>query len=175
MYITHYYPQNTSPFSRITQYSGKERNDIVELLSSMSGSALSRFKNFDYYYQRRLQTEKWLYQNAQKMKINTVENSPWYFVLEENHLMHTGFGPNAKFFRIDLDYIDSSDITFTIGDSISIFFSSQAEKIVYNKDSILDIYLNKYYKVENIYKVLQPQHQYIEAQLWTNKYFNISI
>lgn len=171
MYITHYYPNNAPGLFRITEYSEEERNLIAKFLSLKDGSALFRFKDFDFYFQKRLKTEKWLYSSAKKLGIVPTEISPWYFVLGENRLMKEGFGSDTKTFKLDLESIKSSDITFTIGDSIAIYFSKQIETKVYDKDSIIDLYTNNYSEIDKIYKNLQLKHQYIEAQLWTKKYF----
>lgn len=173
MYITHYYPNNTPGLSRITQYSEEERNIIAKFLSCKNGSALSRFRNFEFYYQRRLLTEKWLYYSAQKLGIETSETSPWYFVLGENHLMNEGFGSDAKILKLDLESIQFSDITFTIGDSIAVYFSKQIQNNIYDKKSIIDLYTNNFSEIDKIYKHLHPKHQYIEVQLWTKKYFDL--
>lgn len=171
MYITHYYPKNSPLFARITQCSEEERKRVAKQLSSMPGSALNRFKNFEYYYQRRIQTEKWLYEASKAIHITPNEKSPWYFVLGDNILMNKGFGSDARAFKIDLDLIETSDISFTIGDSIAVYFSPQIEKVLYDKSTILNYYCNEHSTIKNVYKYLQPQHQYIEAQLWTDKYF----
>lgn len=171
MHITHYYPINCPAFSRITQYSDEEQKEIVKILSSMNGSALTRFKNFDTYYQKRIQTEMWLYEASKILHISSNEKSPWYFVLGDNVLMDKGFGSYAQAYRLNLDLIDPSHITFTIGDSIAMYFSPNIKNELFDKKTILDFYINKNHKINEIYKYLQPQHQYIEAQLWSNKYF----
>ena len=171
MYITHYYPEDSPIFSRITQYTKKERMEIANILASKEGSALTRFRDFERYYQKRIQTEKWLYAEAKNIKLSPSVQSPWYFVLGDNYLMNKGFGINSKAFRINLSDINDSDISFTIGDSIAVYFSEKIKNKLYNKKTILNYYSNNFDKIEKIYSYLHPKHQYIEAQLWTDIYF----
>ncbi len=171
MFITHYYPENYPSLSRITQYSDSERVLISNKLSELNGSALSRFKAFEQYYKRRIQTEVWLYNKAKEIHLQPAEKSPWYFVLGENLHMHRGFGTNAKLLRLELSDINDADISFTIGDSIAIYFSDNVPHKLFDKEQILNIYNHEQHKIDEVYRHLKIQHQYIEAQLWTDKYF----
>lgn len=170
MYITHYTANIGFNFKKITQYNEEERKNIAYKLSTIDGSALNRFHNLSYYYKRRIETEHWLYNSALNLNIKAKVRSPWYFVLCENPLMSEGFGNNSTSYRIALNDIHNDDITFTIGDSIAVFYSNIENKTIYTKNSLFQLIKNNVFQIGNIFNKLNVQHRYIEAQLWNETY-----
>ena len=170
MYITHYTVNLGFSFKRITEYSDQDQIKIANTLSQIKGGALNRFTNFNYYYKRRVETEHWLYLNALHLGIDTKVSSPWYFVLCENPLMAKGFGKSSVAYRIPLKNIQDNDITFTIGDSIALYYSPINNKQVYTKKSFMQVIQNNITLINDNFSILDEQHRYIEVQIWNDKY-----
>ena len=172
MIITHYFPflgknrafSNRELFTSITEYSVREQQEVISRLATGSGRALRRFDQFENYMQRRTQTEHWLYSTFFKMGGRPSSCHPFYFILGENESLKHDFGPAAGELKLDTAEINVQDISFTIGDSIGLYFSS-AQKRVYSLNEIELLSQNAVY-IQKQMKLLPQYHQYIEAQLW---------
>lgn len=178
MILTHYFPNiyqgeaisRSKLLTSITEYTVQEQQVLVAQLLQSSGRALHRFKQFNNYMQRRIQTERWLYTAFEKMSGNTVTRHPFYFILGKNERLKHDFGPNAGELVLDTNLINTLDISFTLGDSIGLFFST-APKRVYSLEEIEEISCDTAF-VHSQMEPLEPYHHYIEAQLWNKYYLN---
>ncbi len=181
MTLTHYFPlmdsgnETLTEFftSNITEYSENEQRTIAEQLSHCSGRALRRFDQFNDYISRRLETEKWLYSAFLTTGGCPVSIHPFYFILGENQQLKHDFGINAKALQLDTNLIHSNHISFTLGDSVGIYFSSAPNKI-YLLDQLEDILSDPEF-IQWQMKPLESYHKYIEAQLWDKHYVNKAI
>lgn len=171
MYITHYYPNEKYLFKKITEYNQENLKKVLKKLCKYDGTAYERFRNFEMYYPQRLETERWLHSQAKRIGIIPETDSPWYFVLGESDVISAGFGVFAFTYQINLDNISSKHITFTLGDSMGVFLSKNPHKRVYNMEEIIKMHLNNNLIYIEDYNYLQEKHKYIEAQLWTSRYF----
>ena len=159
--------------SSITEYAEKEQHVIAKQLSHYSGRALHRFNQFDKYIFQRQETEKWLY--SAFLKIGGHPNSihPFYFILGESEQLKHDFGVGAKSIQLDTNQICHNHISFTIGDSVGVFFSSAPNQIYLLNQ--LENLLSNPELIQWQMKPLELHHQYIEAQLWDKHYLNKAI
>lgn len=181
MILTHYFPLINSDNetlteifkSNITEYSESEQQSIAKQLSHCSGRALRRFNQFNDYISRRLETEKWLYSAFLEAGGYPASIHPFYFILGENQQLKYDFGANAKALQLDTKLIHNNHISFTLGDSIGIYFSSASNKI-YLLDQLEDLLSDPEF-IQWQMKPLRLYHQYVEAQLWDKRYLNKAI
>ncbi len=73
--------------------------------------------------------------------------------------------------RIDLDSIDDCDISFTIGDSMALYYTEKLNQVFTKSDLLkqFELYDN------NVNKILEHSEEktaFIEAQLWNDKYLS---
>lgn len=178
MIITHYFPNlyqeravsDQELFSSITEYTIPEQQAVAARLMHSRGRALRRFDQFDVYLQRRIQTEQWLYSSFLEMGGKPVSYHPFYFILGKNEHLRHDFGPDAGELILDTTQISSQDISFTLGDSIGLYFSS-AQRRLYSLNEIESIFLNASYVQEQM-ELLEKYHHYIEVQLWNKHYLS---
>lgn len=171
MYISHYSYSKRNCLKRITDNNEMDIPIIAAQLCQLTGTAYERFKVIHDYYPKRLETERWLYEEAKKIGIYPSYKSPWYFVLGDSSILKSGFGVNSYQYKIDLNLINRTDISFTIGDSIGVYYLPTVYKVLYAKEEIINMINNHILDLPYEYQLLQPKHRYIEAQLWTDKYF----
>lgn len=181
MILTHYFPlidSNNESLaemftSSITEYSKDKQQAIAEQLSHCSGRALRRFDQFDNYISQRQETEKWLYSSFIKAGGHPASMHPFYFILGESQQLKHDFGVGAKAIHLDTNLICYNHISFTLGDSVGIFYSSAPNQIyLFNQ---LENLLFDPELIQLQMKPLKPYHQYIEAQLWDKHYLNRAI
>ena len=177
MILTHYFPSDLLQISNldelsksITKYSPEKQKKIAEQLSNYSGRALRRFDpdQFENYIKRRNQTEKWLYNAFLEIGGYPVSQHPFYCVLGENKYLYHDFGENTVALQLDTAEISEYHLSFTLGDSVGIYFSS-APKRIYTLKQISSLLADTTY-IKKQMQHLNRYHQYIEAQLWSTKY-----
>lgn len=181
MILTHYFPlidSNDKFFtetytSSITEYDEKEQYTIAKHLSRYSGRALRRFNQFDNYLFQRQKTEKWLYSEFLKAGGHPNSIHPFYFIVGESQRLKHDFGIDAKAIQLDTNQICHNHISFTLGDSVGVFFSS-APKQIYLLNQLENL-LSDPELIQQQMKPLKLYHQYIEAQLWDKHYLNDAI
>ena len=181
MILTHYFQQLHSNqyfskqelFTTITEYSSHEQKYISTNLSHCTGRAYRRFKLFDDYIQKRNETEKWLYSTFLCAGGKPITSHPFYFILGKSEQLKADFGMDANELILDTDHIDTSMISFTLGDSVGIYFS-QAQKRLYSFEDVKTISLDPNFVQEQM-MLLQPYHRYIEAQLWDKHYLEKAV
>ncbi len=180
MTLTHYFPNlhqdgvisTQELFTLITEYEPEEQQALAMRLLCSPGRALRRFNRFDDYMQRRIQTEGWLYSAFLAMGGKPVSRHPFYLILGKNERLKCDFGPGAGELILDTTQINAYDLSFTLGDSIGLYFSSATKKL-YSLEEIESISLNTAF-VQAQMASLEPYHRYIEAQLWDKQYLNVA-
>lgn len=176
MILTHYFPVIDSEkrsFSKIltssiTEYSVTEQQSIANKLSLCPGRALRRFDQFNDYILKRQQTENWLYTTFLKIGGHPLCMHPFYFILGEYQQLKNDFGINAQSIQLDTNTISYDQISFTLGDSVGMFFSSAPNQI-YLLDQLENLLSNPELIAQQM-KPLKNYHHYIEAQLWNKDY-----
>ena len=176
MILTHYFPplqqgeyiSKRNLFTTITEYNDSEQTNLAKHLSHYPGRALHRFELFDDYINRRCQTEIWLYYSFLHIGGKPKSPHPFYFVLGKSKQLKKDFGKGAMELILDTEQIDSQSISFTLGDSIGVYFST-ALKRIYSLEEITVISSNKDFIQEQMVP-LNVYHHYVEAQLWDKQY-----
>lgn len=179
MILTHYFiPINNTNYnnnsnyytSSIIEHDIKVQRDIAKNLSGFPGRATRRFEDYDRYLYKRQQTEEWLYHAFKAIGGIPTEVHPFYFIIGENEQLKNDFSANAKKIQIDSEQINDCHISFTLGDSMGVFFS-KAQKKIYTKQQIKLIIKNADNYIHQM-SFLKKYHRYIEAQLWDKQYIN---
>jgi hypothetical protein len=137
--------------------------------------AHNRFgSNFEWYYNHRLKTEKWLYEKFVELGGKPQTPNPFYFLLHKWE-KYNEYYDSAKIIKISLKEIDMCDISFTFGDSCWIM-DAPDKKEPFLKNSLMEyIALNdndidKF--LDNSKRQCGLEDAFVEAQIWTDIYFN---
>ena len=173
MILTHYFPIITSneTFTHsITECSVNEQQNIAEQLSHCSGRALHRFKRFNNYILQRNETENWLYSQFLEIGGHPTTMYPFYFIVGENQQLKRDFGTNVQTLQLNTNIINCNHLSFTLGDSVGMFYSSAPNKI-YLLNQLEELLSDPEF-IEWQMKPLKTYHRYIEAQLWDKHYLN---
>lgn len=173
LYITNYCNKNCSPLASITRLPIAEAYALAEKLSQYAGetfTSFSRFRNpdFDGYYKKRVRTEKWLYNSFVALGGKPENTAPVYFVLGESNYLNDWF-ENGTRTALLLKDIDSSDISFTFGDSMAKI-DSKDRMDPFTKESLFNFIYKSSTDIVSFLNKLNKQNIYIEAQLWNDIY-----
>lgn len=166
--LCHYYHKNFNPLKSIT--ATNDHIEIVESLANQTGKTFDRFRNYDWYIKNRIATEKWLYDKFIELYPAPKLTSPLYFVLGESQYLKVCYGDNARQISIPLNCIDEKDISFTLSDSMSIHVRND-EKKLYSKKTLIQLMQTQNICIYDYIRKLDEQNKYIEAQIWSDKYF----
>lgn len=169
MLITHYYTNKDEPYKQISIVSYKEYKEICSSFESIPHIAFKRFQNPESYYYNRINTERWLYESFKLLGGTPLIHSPYYFVLGESNYLHNCFGPNAlkKQLYIPLQY--SNYISFTIGDSVSLFCNlakNQLFPTLYTYENIRNWLNDSNIELNKLQSFLDRHKKIIEVQVW---------
>lgn len=172
IYLVNYRHSNCEPLKSITQLSEKEAYTLAKRLYEESPCrAHNRFgPNFEWYYNHRLKTEKWLYERFIAIGGKPHTTNPFYFALHNWEKSHAYFN-FGKIIKIGLKDIDICDVSFTFGDSCKEM-DSPNRKEPFLKDKLLEFISLNDNNVEKFLENIKQQYDCIEAQLWTDKYFD---
>lgn len=167
MKLTHYFSnikndKNNNLFVNITDCNEETQKNISKILAQTHGRALERFKNYETYYLKRKETENWLRNEYEKLFGFTPKENPFYFVLGESKTLFRDFGNSVGVLQVELDTIDTQDITLTFGDSMGVYFNSPNKKL-YTISEFLSI---NPAVITDEFSCLQDYHKYIEVQHW---------
>ena len=172
IYLVNYRHSNCEPLKSITQLPEKEACKLAEkLFKECPCRAHNRFgPNFEGYYKHRQKTEKWLYDKFIAIGGKPQIMHPYYFALHNWEKSYAYF-EYGKIIKLGLKDIDMCDVSFTFGDS-SKEMDSPRRKDPFLKDTLLDLINLNNNDVEQFLDSIKQQYDCIEAQLWTDKYFN---
>jgi hypothetical protein len=173
LYITNYCDKRCSPLSSITRLPTPDAYSLAKKLSqniSPSFTSLSRFSDndFDGYYKKRLRTEKWLYDEFIALGGKPQSAHPLYFVLHESTYLNNWF-ENGIQTKLLLNEIDSADVSFTFGDSMSKMDAADRMN-PFSKQTLFDFIYKSTDDALSFLNELDRRNRYIEAQLWNDKY-----
>jgi hypothetical protein len=159
--------------SSITRLPIEDAYSMAKKLSQYTGvsfTSFSRFseKDFDGYYKKRIRTEQWLYNSFIALGGKPQNAHPLYFVLGESRYLNDWFenGINTKILLSD---IESSDVSFTFGDSMSKM-DSEDRMNLFTKESLFNFIYETTNDVSAFLNELNKQNRYIEVQLWSDVY-----
>lgn len=173
LYITSYSDKRCSPMSSITRLTIKDAYSLAKKLSQYTGTSFTSFsrfsdKDFDGYYKKRIRTEEWLYNSFIALGGKPQNTQPLYFVLGESRYLNDWFENGIKT-KLLLSDIDSTDISFTFGDSMSKM-DSEDRMSPFNKELLFSFIYETTYDVISFLNELDKQNRYIEVQLWNDIY-----
>ena len=168
MFITNYNLTENQPFLRISELSSEYYNKICTELVKKEYRAFQRFSNPDNYLKLRLSTEKWLYNEFLTIGGKPLIRHPYYFVLGESSYLEKCFGPDTYKLQLEINSNYSKDISFTLGDSISVFktYRNITSQNVYDYKTINKWISKLEFDLKYLETILSQKHTYIEAQLW---------
>ncbi len=171
IYLVNYRYNSSEPLKSITQLSEKEAFCVADKLYKESQcKAHRRFgPDFPVYYQHRMKTEKWLYDNFIMIGGKPQISHPYYFAVQFCENLYKNFDC-GKAIKIKLDDIDILDVSFTFGDSVAKM-DSPDRRNPFLKDKLLEYISIHDNDVNKFIDSIKEQYICIEAQLWTDKYF----
>jgi hypothetical protein len=167
--LTHYCHKDLEPFMSISSYSEKT-DEIISRLSQLKGKAYGRFRNYEWYFSQRKETEQWLYNGFIERRGIPKTTNPIYFVLGNSEYIQSCYGGDVKIYQVRLDDVPENEISFTLSDSMSIHVSGEERKVLTKKD-LFEYIENQGTTLLNYITHLDKNHKYIEAQIWNNSYF----
>ena len=173
LYITNYCDSRCTPLQSITRLPSDEAYKLAEELSQNAGTTFTSFSrltasDFDVYYKKRKRTEEWLLSKIIDMGINPKNKTPLYLVLGESEYLDKWFEKGNKT-KLLLRNIDSEDISFTFGDSMSRL-DSKERMDPFTIETLTSFILEKTDDISRYLAELDKQNRYIEAQLWNDRY-----
>lgn len=173
LYITNYCDKRCSPLNSITRFPVKDAYSLAKSFSQYAGTSFTSFsrftdKDFDGYYKKRIRTEEWLYNSFMALGGKPKSTRPLYFVLGESSYLNEWFENGIKI-KLLLGDIDSEDVSFTFGDSMSKMDSGERMD-PFNKELLLKFIREKTDDIISFLSDLNKHNRYIEAQLWNDIY-----
>ena len=173
IFLINYRHPNCEPLKSITQLPEKEAFVLAKKLYLESPCrANNRFgSGFAEYYKHRIEMEQWLYDKFTALGGNPQIKNPFYFTLQHSQSLYENFD-KGEIIKIKLQDIDDTDISFTFNDSMAKFYSSDWEE-PFLKSRLYDLISANENSFDKFLCTIQPRYHYIEAQLWTDKYFNL--
>lgn len=170
LFIINYCSDGCDPMKSITQLNESEAYKLAKKLSEENkGTSFNRFGDyFKYYYPKRIRTEKWLYDWFIKLGGKPMTKHPIYFVLNGSEYLNEWFG-KGKVTRLQLEEIESCDISFTFGDSMSMM-DKEGRRDPVTKEVLYDMIRRHNGDVERFLNAVCKDFNYIEVQLWNYRY-----
>ena len=169
--VNYCYPDCT-PLKNIMRLSRTEAFELARRLADAhpDTTAFYRFADFDNYYEHRKAQDEYLYSRFIELGGVPEEKHPLSFVVESSDYLRDWFG-NGLETRLLLKNIAPSDISFTIGDSGAEFEKNGSVDLLTMGE--LRHRMNKYGGDFEAF-MRTTGKQYIEAQLWSDKYISVS-
>ena len=171
IYLVNYRHSKCEPLKSITQLPKNEAFALAQKIYEDSHCrAHRRFgPDFVWYYPHRLKTEKWLYDRFIEIGGKPQTEHPFYFALDHCENYYVNFD-NGLITKINLNDIDKNDVSFTFGDSVAQMESPNKPE-PFLKDKLFE-YISAFdNNVIDFLESIKSQYVCIEAQLWTDKYF----
>ena len=179
--LKYYCHADNKPLKSITQLSEKDALALaIKHRDENPCDAHSRFgpisifnEKFVEYYNQRKKVEKFLYERFISIGgIPQIANPYYFFVHDLSWLMNiirddlnNGI---ARIIEVKLKDIDVFDVSFVLGDSMTVVKSDEWDGL-FLKDT-LEKSIASHDGFENYFDSIKPQYPFIEAQLWTDKY-----
>ena len=170
LYLVNYRHKDSVPCKSITALPLEEAKKLAKQLHAGSSCrAHRRFgTDFERYYVDRRKAEQWMYDTFRKIGGTPDRKYPLYFTVQPSEALSENYGEHCVI-QIDLDEIADSDISFTLGDSMALYYTEKLNQMFTKNDLLkqLELYDNDVYKMLEHNK---EQAAFIEAQLWNDKY-----
>lgn len=168
LYLINYRNINSCQCRSITELPFPEAKIIADQLYQSSPCvAHRRFgPNFAQYYDDRQKAEQWLYDHFQNSGGNPHTKHPLYFVVQISENPVFDFG-DTHTFNLNLDDIVDEDVSFTLGDSMNLYYQGILNHLLTKKD-LLELLRTHKTDMHNF----MSEISFIEAQLWNHNYCN---
>ncbi|MCT4542915.1 MAG: hypothetical protein N4A63_05195 [Vallitalea sp.] len=170
IYLVNYCSTGCIPLKSISRLPEEDAFKLAkELWIRNRGTSFNRFSDdFKYYYPKRIRTEEWLYNCFVSLGGKPMTKHPLYFVLDGSDYLNRWFN-RGHVTRLSLNNINSKDISFTLGDSMSRMDKSERED-PFMKDTLFKMIQKYNNNIELFLKKTCKGFNYIEVQLWNDKY-----
>lgn len=178
LYLINYCHPNCKPFFNICRLPKEEAFSFANKMASdnLDTTAFYRFADFENYYPRRIKTDEYLYDLFVSIGGSPKEKHPLSFVLQGSEYLDNWFG-NGIISKIKLIDIPSEFISFTLGDSMSIFkkngeqtIDRHCELTMYTKEMLSNVLKGYMGTIDDFMNEIIDKYHYIEAQLWNDDY-----
>lgn len=166
--MINYRNSNSCPCKSITELPFWEAKAVAErLYQNDPCMAHRRFgPDFARYYDDRQKVEQWLFDNFKNAGGNPRSEHPLYFVLQYTENPVFDFG-DTRSYQLNLDAIACEDVSFTLGDSMSLYYKGTLNRLLTKKD-LLELLRTH----ESDMNDFLCEMGFIEAQLWNHSYCN---
>lgn len=172
LYLVNYRHKDSIPCKSITELPFEEAKKLAEkLYADSSCRAHRRFgASFERYYEDRCKAEQRMYDMFCKQGGVPEKKHPLYFTVQLSEVLSENYGEHCVI-QIDLDKIADGDISFTVGDSMALYYTEKLFQVYKKNDLLKQLELHD----NDINKLLEQDKEqvaFIEAQLWNDKYLN---
>lgn len=170
LFLVNYRHIDSEPCKSITNLSLEEAINLAgRLHNNSSCKAHRRFgSDFVRYYKDRKKAEQFLYDGFQKLGGIPRVKYPLYFTLQDFEGFSANFDEHREI-KLDLNEIAESDVSFTLGDSMALYYKGELNR-VFTKSELLKQLELKNNNVAELLNSIGEQCGFIEAQLWNYKY-----
>lgn len=167
LYLTSYRHPDTTPFGNIMLLPEAEAYRKAAQLAAAhpETTAFYRFADFVNYYPRRKASEEALRKQFIQLGGQPELAHPYSFVLMENDYL-AGWFSGGPAVRIPVEALPKSQLSFTLGDSMSTFARDGAHQ-VRTLDGLLEMMAAHGGTLEDFMRHAEAAWHYIEAQVWS--------
>ena len=178
LFIVNYCHPNCEPFKNVCRLPRELAFSLAYKMAAdnPNTTAFWRFADFENYYPRRLKTDEYLYILFISLGGKPKEKHPLSFVLQGSKFLDDWFG-NGIVNKIKLKDIPSEFISFTLGDSMSVFkkngertIERNGELTMYTKEMLYNIIGEYEGTIDELMNEITEKYNYIEVQLWNDDY-----
>ena len=177
IYLVNYRVQNIEPLKNIMRLPKKEAFELSDKLykeNPYDGYEQRFGPNFEKYYNHRITTEKWLYEEFIEIGGKPQAKHPLYFFVHKWDVAEKVWeGKAIKVIeKIELNEIDVCDVSFLFGDSMAMLNNPDRSSL-FLKDELLELLAKKGNNIEMLLDSINHQigQRIIEAHIWNDKYF----
>lgn len=179
IHIVNYCSPSCAPFLNICRLPREEAFSLAGKMAADNPdtTAFYRFADFENYYPRRMKTDEYLYDLFVSLGGKPIEKHPLSFVLQGSEYLNNWFGKGLVN-KIMLKDIPSEFISFTLGDSMAVFWKNDertpgkhGELTMYTKEMLSGIMAGYKGTIADFMNEITEKYHYIEAQLWKDDYF----
>ena len=180
LYLVNYRLSTIEPLKSIMRLSKEEAFELSDKLykeNPYDGYEQRFGPNFEKYYNHRLKTEKWLYEEFTKIGGKPQEKHPLYFFVHNWDVAEKAWeGKAIKVVeKIKLNEIDVCDVSFLFGDSMAMLDNPNKGSL-FLKDKLSELLAENENNIEMLLDSVNQRtgQRIIEAHIWNDKYFEAS-
>ncbi|MGI6200900.1 MAG: GNAT family N-acetyltransferase [Christensenellales bacterium] len=177
LWITNYRERGGEHLRSLTRLPREEAAALARRLSARTASKNDRYgAYFERYYEKRLNTERWLFDQFQKQGGQPQTRHPIYFTLCDSPSLEAFYGQDDRM-RIALRDVPEGAISFTPRDSMHLRDMGLTVGTVWGKQELLAMLGGGRGVGERIVGLSGLYGQsggYIEAQLWDDAYLPLA-